>query len=76
MTKTAFGSPTKGDSNQSPKLQRLARKLNLALASLDMALPKQRITKALISLCRLDCVFGVGHPEDRFTGVEAQGQRS
>ena len=43
---------TKGDSNQSPQLQRLARKIELFfVASLDMVLFKKRITKALIRLC-------------------------
>ena len=53
MTKPVFsGFPTKRDSDQSPKLQRLARKLKILLtASLDMKLYKKRITKALIRLC-------------------------
>ena len=41
------GFPSKRDSNQSPQLQRLARKLE---ASLHIILLKKGITKALISL--------------------------
>ena len=44
------GFPTKWDSNQSPHLQRVARKLTYHLASLDMILSKERRTKALIRL--------------------------
>ena len=45
------GFPTKRVSNQSPQLQRLARKLISPVASLHMILSKMRITKALIRLC-------------------------
>ena len=44
------GFPTKRDSNQSPQLQRLARKSISPVVSLDMVLSKTRITKTLISL--------------------------
>ena len=46
------GFPTNRDSNQSPQLQRLARKLKfiLLVASLDMIISEKGITKALISL--------------------------
>ena len=41
----------KRHSNQSPQLQRLARKLKFCFfASLDMILSKKRVTKGLISL--------------------------
>ena len=44
--------PTKQDSNQSPQLQRLVKKIEISLeASLDMILSNKRITKALIRLC-------------------------
>ena len=44
---------TKGDSNQYPQLQRLARLLKLRLKQvyIDMKLSSKRITKALVSLC-------------------------
>ena len=49
----SLGFLTKRESNQSPQLQRLARKLEFRLvASLDMILSKKLITKALISLRR------------------------
>ena len=45
------GVPTKRVSNQSPQLQKLARKNEILLvASLDMVLSKTQITKALIRL--------------------------
>ena len=45
------GFPTKRDLNQSPQLQKLARKFEILLvASLDMILSNKRITKALIRL--------------------------
>ena len=44
--------PTKRDSNQSSQVQGLARKNNIPLvASFDMMISKNRITKAIISLC-------------------------
>ena len=46
----SLGFPTKPDSNQSPKVQRLARKREISLiASLDI-LSKTGIAKALIRL--------------------------
>ena len=45
------GCLTKRDSDQSPQLQRLARKLNFFFeVSLDMIVSNKRTTKALISL--------------------------
>ena len=41
---------SKPDSNQSPQLQRLARKLKFHIASLDIILSTKRITKVLIRL--------------------------
>ena len=47
-----LGFPRKRDSNQSPQLQRLARKLKfrLQVACLDVILSKKGNTKALIRL--------------------------
>ena len=45
------GLPKKRESNHSPQLQRLARKINITpVASLHMILSKKRIAKALIRL--------------------------
>ena len=64
--------PTKRDSNQSPQLQRLAKRNEKSLvASLDMILFIKRITKALIRLC--GCA-GWSVPllfSNRFSRVEA-----
>ena len=63
-TKPVFGFPKKRDSNQSPQLQRLARKLQFSpVASLDMILSNKQIKKALISLPGLVCAFVIGKPE-------------
>ena len=68
--------PTKRDSNQSPQLQSLARKLKFSReASLDMILSKKRKTMALISLrgcAGWSVPLLVANPEDRFSRVEAQ----
>ena len=63
------GYPTKRDSNQSPKLQRLARKLKFHSwqVSLDMLLFKKRKTKAQTGL-RLCCSQT---PWDSFSRIEA-----
>ena len=68
------GFPTKRDSGQSLQLNRLARKIEMSLvSSLDVILSKKRITKAMIGLRRLVCVFVVCKPpEDRVSRVETQ----
>ena len=49
--KPVFGVPSKRVSNQSPQLQRLAKKIEiLPVARLNMVLSKKRITKVLIRL--------------------------
>ena len=52
MRKPVFGFPTKLDSNQSPQLQRHARKIEISpvVGSLDRILSEKRITKVLIGL--------------------------
>ena len=45
------GFPSKLGSNQSPKLQRLARKLKFACGKFGHNIFNKRITKALIILC-------------------------
>ena len=62
------------NSNQSPQLQRLARKMECRVASLVMILSKKQITKVLISLCRctgwsVPSLFA--NPEDRFSCIKA-----
>ena len=65
---------TKQDSNQSPQLQRLARKLIILLvASLDMILSDKQIIKALIRLHRsagwsVPLLFA--NTEDKFSCIE------
>ena len=62
---------TKRDSNQSPQLQRFARKLKFRLlASLDMICSKMRITKALKSLsgwAGWSAPLLFANPKDRFS---------
>ena len=53
----SLGFPTKGHSNQSPQLKRLA-KIILLVASLDMIFSNQRITKTA-RMRRLVCTFVV-----------------
>ena len=48
----SLGFPTQRDSNQSPQLKRLARKLIFSpVASVDMIISKKGITNVLIRLC-------------------------
>ena len=66
---------TKRVSNQSPQLQRLVRKIEISLvASLDMVLSNERITKALIRLrgcAGWSAALLFANTEDRFSRVEA-----
>ena len=70
------GFPTKQDSNQSPQLQRPARKLkfNLKQVYIYMTRSKKERTKALISLCECtgwSAPLLFTNPEDRFIRAKA-----
>ena len=64
-----LGIPAKWDSNQSPQLQRLARKSKFRLDQ-DI-LSKKQILKELNSLRWLDCTFVVRKPYRQVSRVEA-----
>ena len=73
VIKQVFGFPTRSHAKQPAQLQRLAKKLKL-VASLDMILSIEKITKALIRLCRCagwSVPMLLANPKDRFSYVMA-----